>query len=99
MDVFPPHPHAALPRPSRVEAVALLEAARYLRRAGTRTATLLLLANPAAPDAVLLGLMRDELLACAALCESITDASAAAPRAMSAELTADYRARSGVNMP
>ena len=62
-----------IPNPSRVEFVALEEAARYLRRAGTQTATLLLLANPSDPDGAMLELLRDEFLTGAALCESVID--------------------------
>jgi hypothetical protein len=61
-----------IPAPSRVEAAALEETVRYLRRAGTQTATLVLLASPNAEHA-LLELLRDELLGCAAFCESVLE--------------------------
>jgi hypothetical protein len=65
-----------IPTPSRVEAAALAEAVRYLRRAGTQTATLLLLRAPDREDAGLLELLRDEFLACAVFCESMLELSA-----------------------
>jgi len=61
-----------VPAPSRVEAGALEEAVRYLRRAGTQTATLILLAVPSG-EHELLELLRDELPGCAAFCESVLE--------------------------
>ena len=66
-----------VPAPSRVEAVAIEETIRYLRRAGTRTATLILLAGPRGDD--MLELLRDEFLGCAAFCESVLELVNAPP--------------------
>lgn len=64
-------PTPVLPLPSIVEAAALAEAARYLRRAGTQVATVLLLAPRGGVDAAMLETLRDELLSSAAFCEGI----------------------------
>ncbi len=71
-----------VPVPSKVEAAALVETVRYLRRAGTRTATLLLLTPLKPHDGVMLEMLRDELLTCADFCESMLELSAREPQAM-----------------
>jgi len=67
---------ARVPAPTRVEVAALTETVRYLRRVGAQTATLLLLAPDRAGEGAVLELLRDELLACADLCESLLELTA-----------------------
>jgi hypothetical protein len=71
-----------VPVPSKVEAAALVETVRYLRRAGTRTATLLLLTPLKPHDGVMLEMLRDDLLTCADFCESMLELSDREPEAM-----------------
>lgn len=65
-----------VPAPSKVEAAALVETVRYLRRVGTRTATLLLLTPGNPHDGMMLEMLRDELFTCADFCESMLEFSA-----------------------
>ncbi len=66
----PRQPTLPFAPPDPAEAAALAHAAAYLARAGTQAASRLL-AAPA--DAALLGALRDELLAGAALCDGLLD--------------------------
>ena len=69
----PPFP---VPSPSAAEAAALAAAARYLDRAGTRVASRLFGDSADPGEAALLGALRDQLLAGAALCEGLLDLAA-----------------------
>ena len=68
-----PTPSLAFPvrPPSTAEAAALAVVARYFGRAGTQAATLLLGDAVDPKEAALLGDLRDQLLAGAALCEGL----------------------------
>ena len=71
----PPFP---VPSPSAAEAAALAAAARFLERSGTRVASRLLGCGADPGEAALLGALRDQLLAGAALCEGLLDLTAGA---------------------
>lgn len=64
-----------IPVPSRVEAVALEEAVRYLRRVGAQVGTLMLV-EPR-PDAhAMMETVRGGSLSCAAFCEQLLEMGA-----------------------
>ena len=65
-----------VPPPSAAEAAALAAAARFLGRSGTRVASRLLGGDTDPGEAALLGALRDQLLAGAALCEGLLDLAA-----------------------
>jgi len=70
---------AAIPAPSRVEAVALEEAARYLRRVGAQVGTLMLV-EPRPDAQVMMETLRGGSLSCAAFCEQLLELGAARRR-------------------
>ncbi len=60
------------PRPSRVEAVAMEETIRYLKRVGIQSATLLMLEQR--PDTqVILEALRGGATSCASFCEQVLE--------------------------
>ena len=68
-----------IPAPSRVEAVALEEAARYLRRVGAQVGTLML-AEPRPDAQALMDTLRGGSLSCAAFCEHLLELGASRRR-------------------
>lgn len=61
-----------IPTPSRVEAVALEEAARYLRRVGAQVGTLMLV-EPRPDAQAMMETVRGGSLSCAAFCEQLLE--------------------------
>ena len=68
-----------VPPPSASEVAALSVAAAYFARAGTQAASRLLDGSDGSASAALLGALRDNLLAGAALCDGVLDLAAERP--------------------